>query len=234
MKTYSNRRFILSGRNLQLVTDGIRHKLILLLSCLFIFSMNMYAQNSVSGTVRDGNGEPLLGVSVIVKHGKTTTGTVTDLNGHYQVKADPSATVEFSFIGFKSVIVPANQKVINVTLHDDNQLLDEVVVVGYGTQKKVNLTGAVSQVTAEVLENRSTSSVTQMLQGAMPNVNIQVNTGSPGAGGTISIRGMGSVNSSSPLILVDGIPGSIDQLPRTGGKSTCPFPAPNRCNRAEA
>ena len=212
MKTYSNRRFILSGRNLQLVTDSIRHKLILLLSCLFIFSMNVYAQNSVSGTVRDGNGEPLLGVSVIVKHGKTTTGTVTDLNGHYQVKANPSDTIEFSFIGFKSVIVPANQKVINVTLHDDNQLLDEVVVVGYGTQKKVNLTGAVSQVTAEVLENRSTSSVTQMLQGAMPNVNIQVNTGSPGAGGTISIRGMGSVNSSSPLILVDGIPGSIDQL----------------------
>lgn len=92
------------------------------------------------------------GVSVIVKHGKTTTGTVTDLNGHYQVKAEPNATIEFSFIGFKSVTVPANQKMINVTLHDDNQLLDEVVVVGYGTQKKVNLTGAVSQVTAEILE----------------------------------------------------------------------------------
>lgn len=212
MKTYSNRRFILSGRNLLSATDGIRHRLILLLSCLFIFSMNIHAQNTVSGTVKDGNGEPLLGVSVIVKHGKTTTRTVTDLNGHYQVKAEPNATIEFSFIGFKSVTVPANQKMINVTLHDDNQLLDEVVVVGYGTQKKVNLTGAVSQVTAEILENRSTSSVTQMLQGAMPNVNIQVNTGSPGAGGTISIRGMGSVNSSSPLILVDGIPGSIDQL----------------------
>lgn len=86
MKTYSNRRFILSGRNLLSATGSISHKLILLLSCLFIFSMNMYAQNTVSGTVRDGNGEALLGVSVIVKHGKTTTGTVTDLNGHYQVK----------------------------------------------------------------------------------------------------------------------------------------------------
>ena len=136
MKNYSNRRFILSGRNLLPATNSIRHKLILLLSCLFIFSMNMYAQNTVSGTVRDGNGEPLLGVSVIVKHGKATTGSVTDLNGHYQVKADPNATIEFSFVGFKSVTVPANQKVINVTLHDDNQLLDEVVVVGYGTQRK--------------------------------------------------------------------------------------------------
>ena len=118
--------------------------------------MNIHAQNTVSGTVKDGNGEPLLGVSVIVKHGKTTTGTVTDLNGHYQVKAEPNATIEFSFIGFKSVTVPANQKMINVTLHDDNQLLDEVVVVGYGTQKKVNLTGAVSQVTAEILETAPT------------------------------------------------------------------------------
>ena len=101
MKTYSNRRFILSGRNLLSATDGIRHRLILLLSCLFIFSMNIHAQNTVSGTVKDGNGEPLLGVSVIVKHGKTTTGTVTDLNGHYQVKAEPNATIEFSYIGYK-------------------------------------------------------------------------------------------------------------------------------------
>lgn len=95
MKTYSNRRFILSGRNLLSATGSISHKLILLLSCLFIFSMNMYAQNTVSGTVRDGNSEALLGVSVIVKHGKTTTGTVTDLNGHYQVKADPNAIMVF-------------------------------------------------------------------------------------------------------------------------------------------
>lgn len=201
------------GRYFQSVTSGMRQKLVLLLGCLFLFSINVSGQNNtISGSVKDSSGEPLLGVSVIVKHGKTVTGAVTDINGHYQVKASPDATIEFSFIGFKTVTMQADKKIINVTLKDDNQLLDEVVVVGYGTQKKANLTGAVAQVTSEVLENRSTSSVTQMLQGAMPNVNVQVNTGAPGAGGTLSIRGMGSLNSSSPLILVDGIPGSIDQL----------------------
>lgn len=192
---------------------SIRRKLVLMLGYLFIVSMNVFAQNNtVSGIVKDSNGEPLLGVSVTVKQGKATTGTVTDINGRYQVKASEDATIEFSFIGYKTVTMQADQKVINVILKDDNQLLDEVVVVGYGTQKKANLTGAVAQITSETLENRSTSSVTQMLQGAMPNVNIQVNTGAPGAGGTLSIRGMGSINSSSPLILVDGVPASIDQL----------------------
>lgn len=192
---------------------SIRRKLVLMLGYLFIVSMSVFAQNNtVSGIVKDSNGEPLLGVSVTVKQGKATTGTVTDINGRYQVKANENATIEFSFIGYKTVTMQADQKVINVILEDDNQLLDEVVVVGYGTQKKANLTGAVAQITSETLENRSTSSVTQMLQGAMPNVNIQVNTGAPGAGGTLSIRGMGSINSSSPLILVDGVPASIDQL----------------------
>ena len=165
---------------------------------------------TASGVVVDESGESLIGASVIEK-GAATNGTITDIDGRFSLSVAPNAILEISYVGYQKQDIPA-KKDMRIIMHPDVANLEEVVVVAYGTQKKVNLTGAVSQVTAEVLENRSTSSVTQMLQGAMPNVNIQVNTGSPGAGGTISIRGMGSVNSSSPLILVDGIPGSIDQL----------------------
>lgn len=179
---------------------------------MFLTSFSAFAQNRISGTVKDESGASLPGVSVVVRHDGKMTGTVTDADGSFRLEADPAAEVEFVCVGYKTVVKRASENLVGIVMLEDNEFLEEVVVVGYGTQKKVNLTGAVASVDAEVLENRSTSSVTQMLQGAMPNVSVQVNTGSPGAGGTITIRGTGSVNSSSPLILVDGIPGSIDQL----------------------
>lgn len=187
--------------------------LAIFISSLLAMPASVLAQSLLSGIVTDSSGEPLAGVSVVVRDANgSISGTTTDISGNYTIAAGPSSTVEFSCIGFKTLTFSSKQNVSRVAMEEDNQFLDEVVVVGYGTQKKVNLTGAVASVNSEALENRSTNSVTQMLQGAMPNVNIKVNTGAPGAGGTITIRGTGSVNSSSPLILVDGVPGSIDQL----------------------
>ncbi|MEZ3521401.1 MAG: TonB-dependent receptor [Muribaculaceae bacterium] len=170
-----------------------------------------FAQNHVTGKVTAPDGEPLTGVSVNVKGGSGAA--VTDIDGNYRINAAPEAKLLFSYVGCLSEEIAVHgRNVIDVVMRDSQQQLGEVVVVGYGTQKKVNLTGAVAAVGAEKLENRPTNSVTQMLQGAMPNVNISVNTGSPGAGGSLNIRGQGSINSNSPLILIDGVPGSIDQV----------------------
>lgn len=169
------------------------------------------AQNMISGKVTDSTGEPLVGVTVLSK--STNKAVTTDLEGKYAILANADDILEFRFVGcIPEEIKVKGRNIIDVVMRDNDQLLDEVVVVGYGSQKKVNLTGAVASVSGKILEDRSSNSVTQMLQGAMPNVNISVNTGSPGAGGSISIRGQGSINSNSPLILIDGVPGSIDQI----------------------
>lgn len=182
-----------------------------LLACVCALSAGAQSR-PVTGTVTDPDGEPLVGVSIVVtSHPKT--GTVTDIDGNYSIQAAAADVLRFTYIGFaEATETVGDRRHIDVTLRPSETRLDELVVVGYGSQKRVNLTGAVASVGPEVLENRPTNSVTQMIQGAMPGVNVSVNTGSPGAGGSISIRGTGSVNSSSPLILIDGVPGSIDQL----------------------
>ena len=164
MKT--NRHSTLLKKAVHLITYNSSHKLICLLGCLLLCSMNTYAQNYVSGTVKDNNGEPLLGVSIKVKDGNIVSGTVTDFNGHYQVKADPSSTIEFSYIGFKTVqFTVGDRKMINVTLGVDDNLLDEVIVVGYGTQKKINLTGSVGVIDSKAFEAIPVSNAVQALQG---------------------------------------------------------------------
>lgn len=166
----------------------------------------------ITGTVTDLQGDPLYGVSVTVKDTPSTV-SITDLDGRYSIDAESNSTLVFNYVGcLPEEIKVNNRTAIDVVLRDNTEVLDEVVVVGYGSQRKVNLTGAVASVSSEVFEDRATNSVTQMLQGAMPNVNISVNTGAPGAGGSLSIRGQGSINSNSPLVLIDGVPGSIDQV----------------------
>lgn len=212
MKINQKKRSLIIDCIIQFANHNIKCTLVLLLGLSFSCT-NIFAQNYVKGTVKDNNGEPLIGVSIMVMNEKNASGTTTDVDGHFQIKVDPKATLKFSFIGFKSEEIPiGGKKILNVSLEPTNQQLQEMVVVGYGVQKKVNLTGSVAQVDSEVLHDRATNSVSQMLQGVMPNVNVQVNSGSPGTGGTLSIRGIGSINSSTPLILVDGIPGSLDQL----------------------
>ena len=161
-------------------------------------------QQQVQGTVVDKSGEPLIGVTIQVVG--QTGGTVTDLNGHYFIKADNGAQLKFSFIGYTEKLVKVNGNKLNVTMGEDNQTLQEVVVVGYGTQKKATLTGAVSMVEGdEVLKGRAASNVGTALQGAIPGVTITRKSSRPTDNASISIRGGISANSSDPLVLIDGV-----------------------------
>lgn len=216
MKDYSKHYFrLLQGMALS-VSDYIRNqKPIVIIVFLLVHSISIYAQdNTISGLVKDNEGEPLPGVSVAVKAGESISGVVTDINGKYQLKASPNATIEFSFIGFKSIQQQVgNRKVINVTLEIDNQMLEEVVVVGYGTQKKVNLTGSVSVIDSKAFESVPVANAVQALQGQIPGLNIYSNKG----GGlnqkqSINVRGIGTIGEGSTgdaLILIDGMEADI-------------------------
>lgn len=180
---------------------------------VLLASMAM-AQQSVTGTVVDQAGEPLPGVSIIVKG--SSSGTVTDLDGKYKITVpQPESTLIFSFIGMEAQeIVVGSQSVIDIAMMESNIELNEVVVVAYGTQKKVNLSGAVDQLDGKVIEQRPVSSIAQGLQGAVPNLNIDFAGGAPGATPNINIRGIASINGGNPLILIDGIPSEVQDLNR--------------------
>ncbi|MEX2566913.1 MAG: SusC/RagA family TonB-linked outer membrane protein, partial [Cyclobacteriaceae bacterium] len=168
---------------------------------------------SISGKVTDESGVPIPGATVSVAG--TSIGTVTDQDGNYVLEVPEGGTIFFSFIGFKSQnILVQNQQTIDVTLSEDVGSLDEVVVVGYGTQKKENLTGAVDVISNEQIQNRQSPTVSQLLQGQSPGISFSVgNNGfQPGAEMGINIRGIGSLNGGSPFVLIDGIPGEMDRL----------------------
>ena len=167
----------------------------------------------VSGTVTDKDGLPLIGVGVTLQG--TTTGAVTDENGSYTLTVPSTDTVlEFSYLGYSSYSTSVGRRsVINVTLSEDVQYLDEVVVVGYGTQKKVNLTGSVSMVTSDEMASRPISNVTSGLQGLLPGVTVVNPTGQPGSSNTtIRVRGVGTIGNSNPLILIDGVEGDLQSV----------------------
>lgn len=163
--------------------------------------------NIIKGTIVDENGDPIAGASIIEIG--TTRGTISDNKGSFQLKVDDSAKLRISFLGYKTTELRAKND-MTVKLLPDNALLDEVVVVGYGQQKKVNLTGAVANVDIEkTLGSRSEQDVTKALQGAIPGLTILSNNGSLDASPSISIRGLGTLSNkqnSSPLIVVDGMP----------------------------
>ena len=169
----------------------------------------------ISGTIKDEHGDPIIGANVMEK-GSANNGTITDVNGVFKLSVTENATLIISYIGYKDQqINVGNQSNINIILKEDSETLSEIVVVGYGTQKRVNLTGAVSQVTSKVMKDRQVSNVGQALQGTIGNLEITT-TGDPGGLGTPSkfnIRGITSINGGSPLFVVDGIPNnSIDNL----------------------
>jgi TonB-linked SusC/RagA family outer membrane protein len=165
-------------------------------------------QINVDGVVTDVGGEPLPGVSIIVKG--TTTGITTDLDGKYRIAVPGrNSVLEFSYIGFvPQAVTVGGQTVINIVMKEDTQTIDEVVVVGFGTQKKVNLTGAVSAMNVdETLTSRSLSNVSAGLQGMMPGLAVSQNSGMAGRDDiSLMIRGMGTVNNANPLVVVDGMP----------------------------
>ena len=169
-----------------------------------------------AGTVVDQNGEAMIGVSVKVKD-NATMGTITDLNGKFSFDVPKGATLEISYIGYKTVTVKAEGTVLNITMKEDAEVLDEVVIVGYGSQKKVNVTGAVGMVNSDVLEARPVQNVSQALQGVVPGLNLSVGNsgGALDSSMSINIRGAGTIgdgSGSSPLILIDGIEGELNSV----------------------
>ncbi|MDR0796391.1 MAG: TonB-dependent receptor [Tannerella sp.] len=181
---------------------------------LSICASTAYGQSGrVTGVVTDMSGETLIGVNVMVKG--TTNGTVTDVNGRYALQqVTPQSILTFSYVGYISQDVPVgNQSAINIRMREDAQSLDEVVVVGYGVQRKVNLTGSVDQVTSEVFENRPITNVSQGLVGAIPNLNIVMTDGKPTQSPSYNVRGTTSIGQGgSALILIDGVEGDPRML----------------------
>ena len=170
-------------------------------------------QKTIKGTVKDAAGEPLIGVNVIVKG--STIGVITDIDGNFTLSVPANAILEVSYIGYLNQEIKAgNQTTLNITLQEDNKTLDEVIVVGYGTQKKSNLTGAVSSVNfEEQAKSRPVTTVSAALAGLSAGVQVMQNSGQPGSdGATIRVRGMGTLNNNDPLVLVDGMEGSMDNV----------------------
>lgn len=172
------------------------------------------AQNrTVSGKVLDALQEPLIGVSIVIDG--TTQGSITDVDGAFELQIPAGgATLNFSYVGYltEKVKVKPGQKNIVVYMQEDAIMLDEAVVIGYGTQKKVNLTGAVATVGSEKLENRATQSLANMLQGSVAGLNVTTSSGVPGSSPSINVRGTTSINSASPLVLIDGAVGELDRV----------------------
>ena len=161
--------------------------------------------STVNGKITDSNGEPIIGASVVVKG--TTNGTITDFDGNFTLEIPAKATLVISYVGYKTQEVAVNgKKTLNISLKEDMEMLDEVVVVGYGTQKKATLTGSVSSVGGEELKKVSTANLTNTLAGKTAGVIANTRSGEPGADdATILIRGKGTLGNTSPLIVVDGI-----------------------------
>ena len=177
-------------------------------------SMVLSAQDrSISGKVFDTNEEPLIGVTVTIEN--TTIGAITDIDGAFTLQVPEGKVVlNVSYVGFvpQKVTVASGQSNVTVRLSEDAVLLNEVVVVGYGKQKKVNLTGAVASVGGEELENRVTKSLSSMLQGTVAGLNVTTSSGVPGSSASINVRGITSIHESEPLVLIDGAVGDIDRV----------------------
>ena len=188
---------------------------LLLLMVAFNSSLSLFAQTqTISGIVLDEFGDPMIGVSVLVKG--TTTGIITDVEGNFTVPAKTGDVLLVKYLGYKDqeIKVTSNAR-LKITLHEDTQNLDEVVVVGYGTQKKVNLTGAVSAVTGEEIAKRPVANTSTMLQGQMPGLRITSDKGQPGNESVqIRVRGQGTYSGtgSDPLILINGVEGDLASL----------------------
>ena len=185
----------------------------ILLLCSFCGYLSAQSLQRISGLVTDVSGEPLIGVSVLVK--ETQDGTITDIDGNFTINAKVGQTLKFSYVGYttKDLKLTSTGK-LNVVLEEDTKRLEEVVVVGYGTQKKVNLTGAVSTITAEDLINKPVMTTSQALAGLAPGLSVLTNSGNPGAGASIRIRGTGTFSSAgnAPLVLIDGLSGDVDDV----------------------
>ncbi|NPD81503.1 TonB-dependent receptor [Prevotella sp. PINT] len=179
---------------------------------VFFVSITAFAQKqNFSGTVVDNLGEPVIGASVVLKG--SSNGTITDVDGKFTVNVEKDAELEVSFVGYATQRVKASQG-MRIVLHEDNALLDEVVVVGYGVQKKSVVTASIAKVSAEDLAGKSPVRMDNALKGLAAGVNVTSSSGQPGAAPKVRIRGTGTINNSDPLYIVDGMPieGGLDFL----------------------
>lgn len=169
-------------------------------------------KQKITGTVVDDSNEPIIAASVSIAD--TNNATFTDVDGKFSITASVGDMLIVSYIGYqKQQLKVSTNTVYSIVLKEDNKFLDEIVVVGYGTQKRVNMTGAVSQIDSEALKDRPAVNMTQLLQGKVPNLNITMGSGKPGEGGALNIRGTTSLNNpGGPMVLVDGMPGVMDRI----------------------
>lgn len=180
---------------------------------LMLLSLTAYAQErTVTGKVYDAAGEPIIGASVVIQG--TTQGIITDIDGAFQLKVQPSQTLVVSFLGYKDVILPVgNKNDFKITLEEDSKKLDEVVVVGYATQKKVNLTGSVASVSAKDIQDIPVANTATLLQGRLPGLVLTQNGAQAGNDNPeIRIRGIGTFGNNNPMVLIDGVEGSLSQI----------------------
>lgn len=170
----------------------------------FSFSTIVQAQNiTVTGSVEDQNGEPLIGVTVAELN--TTNGAITDIDGNFSIKCVKGSTLKFSYIGYKDVTKVVTESKLKIVLIEDSQALDEVVVVGYGTQKKGSVTGSVTSVDAKAIEDFPSANLSSALAGRLSGVYITQGTGKPGTSASFSVRAKGTPNNSDPLYVIDGV-----------------------------
>lgn len=184
----------------------------IILSNKKLLPANANQQKQVSGVVVDTNGDPVIGANIVEKG--TTNGTISDLEGRFHLNVAPGTTLVITYIGY----IPQEVKVdgrssLTITLHEDSEVLDEVVVIGYGTMRKKDLTGAVTAVKGDELASRKTTQLSTALQGAIAGVTVTRDNNAPGAAaGSIRVRGVTTIGDTSPLVIIDGVPGSINDV----------------------
>ena len=190
-----------------LKTQFMGKRFITALLALLLVGVQVFAQSAVSGKVTDETGEPCVGANVLIKG--TTTGTMTDLDGNYSLPhVKQGAILVFSSIGYSTQEVKVGSSaVINVVLQSDNRFLDEVVVVAYGTQKKKDVTGSITDVKSEIVAIQNTTTVSRALEGAAPGLQVSMVDGQPGYDMAIRLRGVSSTNgaSAAALVVIDGV-----------------------------
>lgn len=162
----------------------------------------------ITGVVKDANGEPVIGANIVVKG--TTNGTITDMDGNFVLDVPADAVLHVSYIGYSDKEIPVgNQTVLTVSLAEDSRALDEVVVIGYGTARKIDLTGSTSSLGGDKLRVKSSPQLSTQMQGQMAGVQITRTSGDPSAGSSIRVRGVTTLSTNDPLVIVDGVPGSL-------------------------
>ena len=200
---------ILSGTGINYELEGTH----IILTTEAIKDLHAQQQaKTVTGTVTDVSGEPIIGANIRIKG--TTTGTITDIDGNFSIEAEPQSVIEVSYIGYLTQETGINNQIsIRFLLKEDTKTLDEVVVIGYGVQKKADLTGSVANINTEKLNTQSNANIGQALQGKIAGVDIVSQGGAPGSGTRIMVRGIGTLNNASPLYIVDGMyMNSIDHI----------------------